>query len=587
MNRTMRAFLAATGAVLALAGPWQAQAQTTAPARPAREITEQLGRHVHQPTYGTGGMVVSQNEVASRIGADMLRRGGNAVDAAVATAFALAVVLPRAGNLGGDGFMLVWLAKEQRAVAIDYRSVAPQAARPEMFLDAAGEERIEASHGYLAPAVPGTVAGLHQAHTKYGKLPWRDVVAPAIALARDGIPLSWEQVDVVRRGEPRLAASAAAKAAFRKADGSAYRPGELLRQPDLAWTLEQIAARGAAGFYRGEVAERIAADMKRNGGLITAKDLAAYRAVEREPLIGSYRGHPIVTMPPASSGGVTLLEMLNILEAHDLKAMRAGSAKTLHVMAEAMKLGYADRIRFLGDTDFVKAPVRALISKDYARARGAAISLEASTDPKTLGVGDPWKFESPNTTHFSVADAEGNAVSNTYTLGSDFGSGVMIAGTGVLLNNQMNNFSHEEALRARSRKEPAPLNALQPGKRMLSSMTPTIVLRDGKPWLVTGTPGGSTIINTVLQMVVNTVDFGMNVAEATHHPRIYQGWTNELTVEPTLSPDTADLLTRMGHRVTITDAVIGSTQSIMIEAHRFSGASDPRRPDAGAVSAAP
>jgi gamma-glutamyltranspeptidase / glutathione hydrolase len=279
--------------------------------------------------------------------------------------------------------------------------------------------------------------------------------------------------------------------------------------------------------------------------------------------------------------------MLNILEGYDLKAMRQGSADSIHLMAEAMKLAAADRIAFLGDTDFEKVPLTGMVSKAYARQRASSISLTQGTAPKAFPDGDPWKFESPNTTHFSVADANGNAVSNTFTLGSDFGSGVMVEGAGFMLNNQMNNYAHEAAFKARKTGGKPPPNALAPGKRMLSSMTPTIVMRDGRPWLVTGSPGGSTIINTVLQMVVNTVDYGMNVAEATHYPRIYQGSTTELTLEPTISPDTADKLNAMGHKVTTAASVIGSTQSIMVQGDLFLGASDPRRPDAGAVAAAP
>jgi gamma-glutamyltranspeptidase / glutathione hydrolase len=559
--------------LLALAGPLQ-----------AAEVVEHLAASIHQPVYGARGMVVSQNQIASAVGARILAAGGNAVDAGVATAFALAVVLPRAGNIGGDGFMLLWLAQPQRALVIDYRSIAPRAARTAMYVGKDGKELELASHGYLAPSVPGTVAGLYKAQTTYGRLKWSQVVAPALALARDGFPLSYEHVTVFGLAAPRLAASTAAQAAFRKPGGGAYAPGEILRQPDLAWTLQQISDRGADGFYKGEVAARIAADMKKHGGLITARDLAAYQPIERTALVGSYRGLTVYTAPPASSGGTALLEMLNILESYDLAAMKSGSAQSLHVMAEAMKLAYADRVEFLGDPAFVKSPVQALISKPYARTRAALISLEKATDPKVLGTGDPWKFESPSTTHFSVADAEGNALSNTFTLGSDFGSGVMVEGAGFLLNNQMNNFAHEADVKAAKAKKAAPLNGLQPGKRMLSSMTPTIVMKSGKPWLVTGTPGGSTIIDTVLQIVVDVVDFGVNIADATHQPRIYQGWTNELQVEPGLSPDTAALLQSMGHRVTVAKTVIGSTQTIMIEPGRFSGAADSRRPDAGAVA---
>ena len=537
---------------------------------------------IHSPVIGTRGMVVSQNEMASQVGADILRKGGNAIDAAIATALALAVTLPRAGNIGGDGFMTVYDAKTKEVRVIDFRSVAPAAATPAMFVDEAGKERDIASFGYLAPAVPGTVAGLAHAHARWGKLPWADLVKPAIRLARDGVKLTADEAFVFGWAEARLSKSVSSRRTFYKADGSRYAKDELLKQPQLAWTLERIAKGGADGFYKGEVAKRFAADMQANGGLITLADLAAYRPVERAPLVGSYRGHTVYTTPPASAGGATLLNMLNILEHFELKPLGAGSAASLHLMAETMKLGYLDRYRALGDTAFVTAPVNGFISKGYAAERAKLIKRDVATPVKELGIGDPTRFESPSTTHFSVADRDGNVVSTTYTLGADFGSGVMIAGTGILLNNQMNNFSHEEAWKAQKSGTPPPLNALQPGKRMLSTMMPTIVMKGDRPWLVTGTPGGSTIIDTVLQLIVNTVDFGLNVDEATHQPRIYQGATNSLRVEPNFNPDTVAALKAKGHRVT-SDETMGSAQSIMIEDGMFLGAADPRRPGAEAI----
>jgi gamma-glutamyltranspeptidase/glutathione hydrolase len=359
----------------------------------------------------------------------------------------------------------------------------------------------------------------------------------------------------------------------------------VLRQPELAWTLRQIAQHGADGFYRGEVARRVAADMQKHGGLITLADLAAYRAVERAPLTGSYRGHPVYTMAPASAGGATLLQMLNILERFDLKAMPQGGAQSLHVMAEVMKLGYADRYRFLGDTDFVQAPLKGFISKAYGAERAKLISLErARNTAELMPAGDPWRYESHQTTHFSIVDAEGNTVSNTYTLGSDFGSGVSVEGAGFLLNNQMNNYAHNDDAAARQRGGQAPLNAMAPGKRMLSTMTPTMVFRDGKPWLVTGTPGGSTIIDTVLQVVVNVVDYGLNVAEAVHQPRIFQAAApGALNVEPNFNPDTVALLKARGHVVRPYETM-GSAQSILVEKGRVYGAPDPRRPGATAAA---
>ena len=538
---------------------------------------------IHSPAVGTKGMVVSQNEMASQVGAAILRKGGNAVDAAVAVAFALAVTLPRAGNVGGDGFMTIYDAHTGKVSVIDFRGMAPAASKLELFIDAKGKELPEAGRGYLAPAVPGTVAGLHLAHKKHGRLPWAKVLAPAIALAADGVELTPDEAFVFGWGKQRLSTSEAARRTFYKADGSLYAAGERLKQPELAWTLREIAKDGADAFYKGTVARRIAADMKKHGGLITLADLGAYKPVEREPLVGSYRGYRIYTTPPASAGGATLINMLNILVHFELKPLGAGSAASLHLMAETMKLGYADRYRFLGDTDFVRPPLAGFTSKAYAAERAKLIDQAKAQPAKVLGTGDPWRFESPQTTHYSVADGDGNVVSTTYTLGSDFGSGVMIEGTGILLNNQMNNFSHEQAYEAAQKGEPAPLNALAPGKRMLSTMMPTIVFKDDKPWLVTGTPGGSTIIDTVLQLIVNAVDFGLNVDEATHQPRIYQGTTDSLRVEPNFNPDTTALLKAKGHRIT-SDETMGSAQSIMIENGMFLGGADPRRPGARAVA---
>ncbi|WP_199743421.1 gamma-glutamyltransferase [Caulobacter sp. 602-1] len=539
---------------------------------------------IHSPVVGEKGMVVSQNAIATKVGVDILRQGGNAVDAAVATAFALAVTLPRAGNIGGDGFMMVYMAKTQETVFIDYRGIAPRAAKLETFVDENGKEMDDvASRGYRAPTVPGTVAGLYLAHQKYGRLPWKQVVEPAFKLASDGVALSPDEAFVFSWGKQRLSESAAGKAAFYKPGGELYRAGEILRQPDLAWSLRQIADKGADAFYRGEIAQRFAADMKTHGGLITAEDLASYKAVIRQPLEGSYRGLAVKTSPPASAGGATLLEMLNILEQFDLKASGPGSAKSLHLMAEAMKLGYADRSRFLGDTDFVKVPLAGFTSKAYGVERAKLIDPERAKSAKELGVGDPWAFESHNTTHFSVADADGNAVSNTFTLGADFGSGVMVAGAGFVLNNQMNNYAHAAAWRAQKSGRPLPPNALQPGKRVLSTMMPTMIFKDGKPWLITGTPGGSTIIDTVLQVIVNVVDFKLNVAEATHQPRIFQDASDNLRVEPNFNPDTVAALKAMGHPLS-SDETMGSAQSIMIEKGLFLGGADPRRPGAEAIA---
>jgi gamma-glutamyltranspeptidase/glutathione hydrolase len=557
-----------------LAAPVAAPAQT-------RELLNYPS--IEQPVVGDRGMAVSQNEAASRVGAEVLARGGNAVDAAVAMSFVMAVTLPRAGNIGGDGFMLVWLPDRKKALVVDFRSVAPQAAKLDLYLDKDGKESNRASRGWIAPGVPGTVAGLWLAHQRWGKRPWKELLQPAIDMADKGYVLSHDEAFALQWGRERLTASDTARKTFVKAGGS-WQGGERLRQPELAWSLRLIADQGADAFYKGEIARRIDADMKAHGGLITLADLAAYRPMVREPLVGSYRGHTVITVPPASSGGATLLQMLNMLEAFDLKAMKGGSAESLHVMSEVMKLSYADRIRFLGDTDFVKTPLTGFTSKAYAAERVKKVRRDRAMPVKEMGAGDPWAFESKETTHLSVADRDGGAVSLTYTLGSDFGSGVAIEGAGFLLNNQMNNFAHEAALKAARDGKPLPPNAMQPGKRMLSSMTPTMVLKDGRPWLVTGSPGGSTIIEVVLQMLVNLIDFDLNVAQATHLPRIYQGWTDELGLEPGFNPDTAALLKAKGHEIEPHETM-GSTQSIVIENGRFYGAADPRRP--GATAATP
>ncbi|MCC7267836.1 MAG: gamma-glutamyltransferase [Caulobacteraceae bacterium] len=537
---------------------------------------------IHHPAITQHGMVVSQNAIATEAGVEMLQKGGNAVDAAVATAFALAVTLPRAGNLGGDGFMLVHLAKTGETLFIDYRSIAPRAARIEDFVGPDGKELKLASEGYRAPAVPGTVAGLELAHRKWGRLPWKTVLAPAIRLAEKGVVLSPDEAFVFTWGRDRLSQSEPAKAAFYHRDGSLYGAGETLRQPDLAWTLRQVSRGGARAFYEGPVAERLVADLQAHGGLITMQDMAAYRAVERKPLVGSYRGLTVVTAPPASAGGASLLQMLNILERFDMKAARQGSARSTHLIAETLKLGTADRYRYLGDTGFVKVPLAGFTSKAYAAERARLIDPDHAKPAKAFGVGDPWAYESPNTTHLSVADAEGNAVSNTFTLGADFGSGVMARGTGFLLNNQMNNFSHEQVVEARERGEPPPANGMAPGKRMLSTMMPTMIFKDGKPWMIAGTPGGGAIVSAMLQLIVNVVDYDLNIAEATHRPRIHQDTGEFLQVEPGFNPDTADRLVEMGHKLRPRQT-IGSTQSIIVQDGLFLGAPDPRRPGAEAA----
>lgn len=538
---------------------------------------------IHKPVRGDSGMVVSQNALASQIGTQVLRDGGNAVDAAVATAFALAVVLPRAGNIGGDGYMLVHLAAEGRTLAIDYRSAAPAAATLNQFLD--GQGRIVGDKaGWKAAGVPGTVAGLALAHRKYGRLPWEQLLTPAIALAEDGVVLSHDEAFALEWGQQRLSLSPAGASVFLHSDGRALRAGERLRQRDLGWTLRQIARGGEAAFYRGVVAERLIKAMERHGGLMTRQDLAAYRAVEREALSTTYRGHTVLTMPPSSGGGTSILQMLNMLEQIDLSSHGAGSAAALHAIAEVTKLAWADRARYAGDPGFVQLPTTGLISKHYAAKRMAFFSPERALDATTLAAGNPLPDESPSTTHFSVFDSEGNAVSNTYTIGSDFGAGVVGEGTGFLLGNLIGNFSLQAQHDMATNPARTTNNVIGAGRRPVSSMSPTLVLRDGKIRLVTGSPGGNTIPGTVMQSIVDVVDFGLNIAEATALPRVHQDMrSGKLLVERGISPDTLALLRGIGHQIEIGET-IGSTQILLVDTRGVEGAADPRRPGAAAVA---
>ena len=539
---------------------------------------------IHKPEAGSAGMVVSQNEAASRAGAESLREGGNAVDAAVATACVLAVTLPRAGNIGGDGFMLIHLADGDRYTAIDYRSAAPALATLDAYVG--GDGKLEGhSAGIRAAGVPGTVAGLALAHEKYGRLPWKRLLEPAIEMAGQGIVLSADEAFALDWGKERLARSAAGAAVFLHPDGEALRPGERLVQSDLAWTLRRIAEHGGEDFYRGQIAERLDAGMREHGGLLRKEDLMAYRAIEREPLRSSYRDAEVVTMPPASGGGAGIIGTLNVLEHFDLASMGAGSADALHLFAEASKLSWRDRLAHVGDTGFLDVPLRGLVAKPYAAGRAALIRMDRATPAADAQAGDPWAHESPDTTHFSVVDADGNVVSNTYTIGADFGSGVMIEGTGFLLGNLIGNFSLRAQLDAEREGGPPPPNSMQPGRRPVSSMAPTMLVRDGRPWLVTGSPGGNTIPGTIVQTIINVVDFGMNVAEATMAPRVHQHMSGAgtLQVERGLSPDTLRLLEGRGHEIS-SGQTIGSTQMLLVQPGRVEGAADPRRPGAAAIS---
>lgn len=533
-----------------------------------------------EPVRGKRVMVASASEHATRAGLEILRKGGNAVDAAVAVGLALAVTYPIAGNIGGGGFMVVRTARG-KTVAIDYRETAPAEAGRDLYLDASGKVIPNASTtGYLASGVPGTVAGLSLALEKYGTLKWRDVVEPARRLAAEGYPVSYTLARTLR--ESKLDRFPESKRVFLR-DGNLYREGETIRQPDLAATLKRLQEKGPREFYEGRTAELIAEDMRAHQGLIMRADLKAYRPVIREPIRGSYRGYEIVTMPPPSSGGVALIEMLNMLERYNVRELGHNSSRKYHLFTEVMRRAFADRAEYMGDPAFVKMPISGLTSKRYAADLVKGIDLTRAASSSQVKAGKPAAYESPQTTHFSVVDAQGNAVSNTYTLNTAYGSGVTVKGTGIILNNEMDDFTSKPGVPNAFGLIQGEANAIAPGKRPLSSMTPTLVLKDGKLFLVVGSPGGPTIINTVLQVIVNVLDHGMNVRQAVAEPRIHHQWLPDvIQVEPyALSEDVAEALRAKGHQLADKPRYIGDAQVIMIDPKSGVrlGASDPRSPD--------
>ena len=539
-----------------------------------------------EPVRARHGMVASITKISSQVGADVLRRGGNAVDAAVAVAFALAVVYPEAGNIGGGGFMLVRL-KDGRATAIDYREMAPAAATRGMYVGANGElikGEGSSSVGYRAPGVPGTVAGLDYALKKYGsgRFNWSQLVEPARRLAAEGFEVSHSLARSLRNNRGRMEPYADSRKIFLKG-GSLYGEGETLRQPELAATLARLQRSGAREFYEGETARLIAADMKRRGGLITLEDLRGYTVKEREPLRGSYRGHEIITMPPPSSGGFVLLEMLNILEGFELGRMAPASSEKYHLLAEAMRRAYADRAEYGGDPDFVKVPVAGLVDKAYAARLRSTINPERASTSAEVRAGRPAGAESTETTHFTVVDAEGNAVANTYTLNDLYGSGVTAQGTGVLLNDEMDDFTAKPGAPNIWGVIQGERNAVAGRKRPLSSMTPTFVLReDGSLWFGVGARGGPRIINAVLQIIINVVDHGMNIQQALDAPRVHHQWFPDELVYEThgMSADTQRALEARGHKVkpASNPLNIAAAEAVMVEAETGVrlGASDPR-----------
>jgi gamma-glutamyltranspeptidase/glutathione hydrolase len=533
---------------------------------------------IAQPVLARHGMVVAQEAQAARIGADILRRGGNAVDAAVATGFALAVTYPRAGNIGGGGFMVIHLAVGRRDIAIDYRETAPAATTRDVFLDDKGEaDPAKSRDGGLAIGVPGTVAGLVLAHRKYGsgRLTLAQLIAPAISLARDGFVIKDDLADTLASARPLFARWPSSMKVFFR-NGAILSEGEKFVQTDLANTLDLVVRHGASGFYEGPVAEGIAKAVRDAGGRMTADDLKSYRALERAPVRGTYRGYEIVSMPPPSSGGVHLIEMLNILEGFPSAQLAAKSDVAAHLIVESMRRAYADRAEFLGDPDFVNVPVKKLTSKDYATRWRATINRDRATPSGQIRAGNPAPAESGNTTHFSVVDRHGNAVSNTYTLNLNYGVGLVADGTGVLLNNELDDFAAKPGAPNAFGMLGGDANAPGPRKRPLSSMTPTIVLKNGKPFLVTGSPGGSRIITATLQIIINVIDRGMNIAEAVTAPRFHHQWLpDQARLERDVPEAIAQSLVKRGHVVT-RPLPQTSTNSIMVTRSGLAGAADPR-----------
>lgn len=535
------------------------------------------------PVRGKHGMVSSVSEIASRVGVDVMKRGGNAVDAAVAVGLALAVVWPSAGNIGGGGFMVIRMA-DGRTTAIDYREMAPAAAHRNVYLDEKGEYIKESSqYGHRAAGVPGTVAGMALALEKYGRLKWATVIEPARRLAAEGFPV-WYQLERSLKGSStQLSRYPETKRIFLR-DGKPYETGETFRQPELAAVLTRLKSFGPREFYSGRTARLIEAAMKRAAGngapWMTVEDLKNYRAVERTPLRGNYRGYEVITMPPPSSGGIAMLAMLNILERYDLKGMGAGSAAALHLQVEAMRRAFADRAEFLGDPDFVKVPVAGLTSRGYADRQAATIDPLRATPSSAIGHGDPVPYESEETTHFTVVDGDGNVVSNTYTLNDGYGNKITVEGAGFLLNNEMDDFAPKPGSTNFYGLIQGEANAVAARKRPLSSMTPTIVLRDGQLQFAVGSPGGPTIINTVTQIILNIIDFGMNIQQAIDWPRLHHQWMpDEIRYEPLgVNPDTLRRLQEMGHRFATMPRNIGDAEGIMIEEKTRVrlGGSDPR-----------
>ena len=529
-----------------------------------------------QPTYARKAMVVAEEDLATEVGVSVLRSGGNAVDAAVAVGFALAVTHPYAGNIGGGGFMLIRMA-DGRTTFIDFREKAPAAATHNMYLSASGTPTPDSVVGWRAAGVPGTIRGLALANKKYGREPWAELVKPALSLATNGFPVSKWQMDSWHRSSALLSQFPESKRIFLK-DGAYYDWQETFKQPELGRTLDRIARLGPVDFYDGETAHILASEMAKNGGLITLADLHDYQAVERTPLEGDYRGYHIITSPPPSSGGVGLLQMLAILNGTGYEKSGAGSAVSYHYMAEAMRRYFADRSKYLGDPDFVKVPVAALLAPAYIDSRRATIRPDRATPAEQIAPGLTTASEGTSTTHYNIVDQEGNAVAVTYTLNNGYGSGVTVPGAGFLLNDEMDDFAAKPGEPNMFGLVQGENNAIAPGKRPLSSMTPTILLKEGKPFLVLGAPGGPLIITSVLQVILNVIDFGMNAQDAVDFPRIHDQWRpDRLDTEFGVSPDTIAQLQRMGYQTeTANPGEHARVEAILISDGWLQGAVDGR-----------
>ncbi len=520
-------------------------------------------------------MVVAMESIAADVGVSALQKGGNAVDAAVAVGFALAVTHPFAGNIGGGGYMLIRMA-DGRSTFIDFRERAPGKSTRDMYLDAQGNLTHDSIEGWRSAGVPGSVRGFEMANTKYGRRTWAENMAPAIELATKGYAVSYPLSEGLRESRS-LARDAESKRIFQR-DGRFFDVGDTLVQPELGRTLQRIAANGSNEFYEGETAKRLAEEMAKHGGLITLADLKDYKAIERTALQGAYKGYTVLTAPPSSSGGIALLEMLGILEGTGYEKAGAGSASAIHYEAEAMRRAYADRNEYLGDPDFVKNPISGLLDKAYLARLRATVDPERATPSAQVKPGQPAGTEKLETTHFSVVDAEGNAVAVTYTLNGGYGNGITVPGLGFLLNNEMDDFASKPGTPNMFGLVQGERNAIAPGKRPLSSMTPTILLKDGKLFMTVGAPGGSRISTAVMQVILNVVDFGMNIQDAIDAPRVHHQWMpDRLSIERAISPDTVALLKARGYDVDYSPGVVlAQTAAIVSDGGWLQGGSDGR-----------